>query len=175
MSGMTGRQAACAIAIAAALWAAPAAAEDLPTLGGSGDAPPAPGWIGLCQAPARDAALDCRVEQRVVIRETGQLVAQVTVRVPADTRKPALIVRVPLRLSLDARVTLDVDGGRAGNLPLQTCDTGGCYAGAPLRADLLAAMQKGDKLNIVFQNLDKAPIRLAMPLAGFGEAYAKIR
>lgn len=165
-----------ALALALGLLAGAACAEDLPTLGGSGEAPPpAPGWVSICQSTARDAPLECRVEQRAVIKQTGQLLAQVTVRIPADTRKPVLMIRVPLGLSLEAGVTIDVDGGRGGTLPLQTCDAGGCYAGAPLRADLLAAMQKGEKLDVVFQNLEKAPIKLALPLAGFAAAFAKVQ
>lgn len=153
-----------------------AAAEEgaLPTLGGAGQPPP-PGWVSSCQAPSRDAPLECRMDQRAVLKQTGQIVASVTIRVPADTRKPVLMVRVPLGLSIDSGVTLAVDGSKGRSLPIQTCDGGGCYAGAPLPADLLAALSKGNELDIVFQNLEKAPIKLVMPLAGFTDAYARIR
>jgi invasion protein IalB len=153
------------------------AAEELPTLSG-GAAPAAaqpPGWVSVCQSTARNATLECRMEQRAVLKQTGQTVASVTIRVPSDTRKPVLLISVPLGLSIEAGVTLDVDGAKGRTLPLQTCDSGGCYAGAPLPPDLLASMQKGDKLDVIFQNLDKAPIKLMMPLAGFTDAYSKIR
>lgn len=147
----------------------------LPTLGGAPDAPPPPGWVGRCEAPSRAAPLECRIEQRAVLAQTGQLVVAVTVRVPGDTRKPELIVRLPLGLSLAGGVTLDVDGAGGRGLPLETCDGGGCYATAPLPADLLAAMVRGDKLDVIFQSLSKAPIRLPMSLAGFSDAYDKIK
>jgi invasion protein IalB len=166
-----------ALLVSAAIAAGAALAEDnaLPTLGGADAANPAPGWVSACTAPSRDGPLECRMEQRAVLKQTGQLVASVTIRVPADSRKPVLLVRVPLGLSLESGVTLDVDGAKGRSLPLQTCDAGGCYAGAPLPADFLAALQKGDKLDIIFQSLEKAPLKLVMPLVGFSDAYAKIR
>lgn len=174
--GMMTRLAATAFALALAGTAALAAAQDdaLPTLGGAGQATP-PGWVSNCQAPARDATLECRMEQRAVLKQTGQIVASVTIRVPADTRKPVLMVRVPLGLSIESGVTLAVDGAKGRSLPIQTCDGGGCYAGAPLPADLLSALSKGNELDIVFQNLEKAPIKLVMPLAGFTDAFGRIK
>ncbi|MCX5512302.1 invasion-associated locus B family protein [Kaistia algarum] len=159
-----------------AIGAGAALAEDgaVPTLGGADAASPPPGWVSACSAPSRDGPLECRMEQRAVLKQTGQLVASVTIRVPADTKKPVLLVRVPLGLSLEAGVTLDVDGAKGRSLPLQTCDAGGCYAGSPLPADFLAALQKGNTLDLIFQNLDKAPIKLQMPLAGFSDAYSRI-
>jgi len=151
-----------------------AAAQDAPpTLGGQ-EAPP-PGWTSGCQSPAREAPLSCGMEQRAVLKETGQLVASLTIRVPGDTRKPVLLVRVPLGLSIEGGVTLDVDGKGGRTLPLQTCDNGGCYASTALPDDLLKMMQRGNQLDLIFQNLNKAPIKLVMSLTGFSDTYAKIQ
>jgi invasion protein IalB len=147
----------------------------LPQVAAAQDAPPPPGWISACQGPARSDALDCQMEQRAVMSGTGQLVGSVTVRVPAETRKPVLMIRGPLGLSLAGGVVIDVDGAAAETLPLQTCDAGGCYAGAPVPDALLAAMFKGNILNVAFQNLNKETIKLPMSLAGFSAVYGKIK
>jgi invasion protein IalB len=156
------------LSAAALLVAAPgfAAAQDNP-------APPS--WISACQGPARADALECQMEQRAVLSGSGQLVGSVTVRVPADTRAPVLMIRGPLGLSLAGGVAIDVDGAAAETLPLQTCDAGGCYAGAPLSEALLNAMFKGKTFNVTFQNLNKEPIKLPMSLAGFSATYGKIK
>ncbi|MBN9057827.1 MAG: invasion associated locus B family protein, partial [Rhizobiales bacterium] len=138
-------------------------------------APGKPGWAASCVSVARAAAPDCELTQRAVLSGSGQLVASVTVRVPADTRRPVVMIRLPLGLSLEGGVTIDVDGAGARSLPLQTCDAGGCYAGAPVSDELLAAMFKGQKLNVTFQNLNKEPIKLPMSLAGFSATYGKIK
>jgi invasion protein IalB len=146
-----------------------------PTLSTAQDAPAPPSWISACQGPSRAEGLECQMEQRAVLSGSGQLVGSVTVRVPSETRKPVLMIRGPLGLSLASGVGLDVDDAAAETLPLQTCDAGGCYAGAPLSDALLAAMFKGKTLNVTFQNLNKEPIKLPMSLAGFSATYGKIK
>jgi invasion protein IalB len=147
---------------------------NLPVLGGGKAASP-PSWISACQGTARTAELDCQMEQRAVISGSGQLVGSITVRVPAQTRKPVLMIRGPLGLSLAGGVTIDVDGAGGQVLPLQTCDNGGCYAGAPVSDEMLAAMFKGQIFNVTFQNLNQEPIKLPMSLAGFSATYGKIK
>ncbi len=139
------------------------------------DKAPPSGWLSACEAPSRTAPLDCRIEQRAVLAANGQLVAAVTIRVPGATRKPLLMVRLPLGLSLEGGVTLAVDGGEARALPLQTCDGSGCYAGAPMPPALLAAMRSGASLDVVFTGLDKRPIKLGLPLAGFAAAFDAVK
>jgi len=146
-----------------------------PTLSAAQDAPAPPGWISACQGPSRADALECQMEQRAVLSGSGQLVGSVTVRVPSQTRKPVLMIRGPLGLSLAGGVGIDVDGAAAETLPLQTCDAGGCYAGAPISDALLDAMFKGKTLNVTFQNLNKEPIKLPMSLTGFSATYGKIK
>ncbi|BCP52712.1 hypothetical protein K32_13290 [Kaistia sp. 32K] len=146
-----------------------------PSLAVAQDAPAAPSWISTCQGPGRAAELECQMEQRAVISGSGQLVGSITVRVPSQTRAPVLMIRGPLGLSLAGGVTIDVDGASGEVLPLQTCDAGGCYAGAPVSDALLAAMFKGKVFNVTFQNLNKEAIKLPMSLAGFSATYGKIK
>ncbi len=138
-------------------------------------APGKPGWAASCVSVARAAAPDCELTQRAVLSGSGQLVASVTVRVPADTRRPVVMIRLPLGLSLEGGVTIDVDGAGARSLPLQTCDPSGCYAGAPLPAEFAAMMSAGKTLARVFSGLDKTPVRVALPLAGFASAFDAIK
>lgn len=137
--------------------------------------PVSPSWISTCQGPGRAAELECQMEQRAVISGSGQLVGSITIRVPSQTRKPVLMIRGPLGLSLASGVTIDVDGAGTLTLPLQTCDAGGCYAGAPISDELLGAMFKGQTFNVTFLNLNKEPIKLPMSLAGFSATYGKIK
>jgi invasion protein IalB len=158
-------------------WSVPLAAALLgaPFVALAQDAPAPPGWISSCQGPAREAPLECQMEQRAVMSGSGQLIGSVTVRVPSQTRKPVLMIRGPLGLSLAAGVVLDVDGGGSETLALQTCDASGCFAGAPLSDAMLVAMEKGKTLNVAFQNLNRETIRLPMSLVGFASTDGTIR
>jgi invasion protein IalB len=132
-------------------------------------------WVSRCVATARQAALECSIEQRLIMQNTSQLVAAVTVRMPADTGKPVMMLQTPLGLYLPAGITIDIDGATEQQFELQTCDNNGCYAGAPVSEELLANMARGQKLNLRFQNLNRQPITVSATLVGFTAAYQRIR
>jgi invasion protein IalB len=132
-------------------------------------------WSSTCSATARNLPLECALEQRAFVRQSGQLIAMFTIRVPADTKKPVAMIRAPLGLFLPAGITVDVDGDMAQNYPLQTCNANGCYAGFPVTDQMLSRMLNGGKLNVIFQYLDKKPYTLPMSLVGFTEAYGRIK
>ena len=71
-------------------------------------------------------------------------------------------------------MTVAIDDGKPETLQIQTCDAKGCYAGAPLTQEKLGAMSKGQKLNVVFQDLKKQKITVPVPLKGFEDAYKKL-
>ena len=77
-------------------------------------------------------------------------------------------------LFLAAGTTIQIDQGKLESLQVQTSDDKGCYAGAPVTKDMLAILQKAEKLIVTFQDLKKQTITVPMPLAGFAEAYQKL-
>ncbi|HLN10623.1 MAG TPA: invasion associated locus B family protein [Xanthobacteraceae bacterium] len=136
---------------------------------------PAPGWASQCMSNARQTAVDCAVEQTAVVTSTGQLVASIVVRVPHDSRQPMMMIQVPVGLYLPAGVNIQVDDNKPMLFTLQTCDAKGCYAGAPLPQELLAAMKTGKKLAVIFQNMQKETIAVPLPLENFADSYQKIQ
>jgi invasion protein IalB len=136
---------------------------------------PQPGWAARCSSVSRDAALECAMEQNAVLTKTGQLIILVNIRVPADTRAPVALVQLPLGLNLPVGAKLQVDEGKAIDLPIQTCENRGCYASTPVSAELLAALKTGKQLKVSFQNMSKETITIPMPLNDFAAAYDKIK
>jgi invasion protein IalB len=156
--------------------AKPTPQPEAPPAGGEapqGQRPPE--WVSRCASEARAGALECVIEQTVFLSKTGQLVAAVTIRVPADTRQPGLAVQVPVGLFLPAGVGLQIDDGKPLALALQTCDLKGCYAATPVSAELLASLRSGKTLTIIFQNLTKESIKVPLQLANFADAYQRIQ
>lgn len=135
---------------------------------------PAAAWTTRCTGTDRSKSLDCAIEQRAVLTATGQLVSAVTVRLPSDSRKPVLMIQVPVGLFLPAGLTVSIDDAPVETFPLQTCDLNGCYAGNPVSDALLSAMKRGSTMTIRFQDLAKKEIAVPMPLTGFTAAYASI-
>jgi invasion protein IalB len=149
--------------------AAPPAAEGAPAAAG------AAGWAARCTSASREAPLECAMEETAVLSKTGQVVVLVNIRVPGDTRAPILLVQMPLGLNLPAGIKLQIDEGKLTDLPIQTCESRGCYATIPLPADVLAALRSGQQMKLSFQTMNKEPVVIPMPLGDFAAAYDKIK
>lgn len=135
---------------------------------------PAAEWATRCVGASRGKDLDCSIEQRAVVTETGQLLTALTIRIPPETRKPVMMLQVPVGLFLPAGISVAVDDTSFDKLQLQTCDLTGCFAGSEVPAKLLDALKGGKTLKISFQNIAKKDIAVPIPLTGFKDAYARI-
>lgn len=136
--------------------------------------PPAP-WGARCASESRTASQDCVVEQRVVMSNTGQLLAAITVRVPPDTGTPVMMIQTPFGLYLPAGLKLAIDDVPMATLPLQTCDSGGCYAAQVVAPELLAALKRGNNLSVTFQDSAQRDIPVPVSLNGFTAAFERIQ
>lgn len=130
-------------------------------------------WRVECSSNGQ--VLDCRAVQQVVTRENQQLVAGLTVRVPTETKKPVMMVQMPLGILVSEGVDFVIDEGKPERLNIQTCNQQGCFVGTVLAEAVVAAMRTGKQLRLVFQNANKQAITVTMPLAGFALAYDKVK
>ena len=137
--------------------------------------PPPTGWTTQCASTSRGPRPDCSAAQQIVMSQTQQLVASITVTVQGETLKPTILLRIPIGLFIPAGLKLDVDGAEVMSLELQTCDQTGCYASSLLSDALVNAFRRGETLGLVFQNLNRDTIRIPVPLAGFSAAFERIR
>jgi len=131
-----------------------------------------PGWTVRCNNPGQ--GLVCKAVQTVVLAKTRQLLISITVGKPADDGNAAMLLQLPLGLYNPAGVKVGIDDGAAETLAIQTCDAKGCYAGMAVTPEKQAAMIKGAKLNVVFQDLKKQSITVPVPLTGFDVAFKKL-
>lgn len=133
----------------------------------------ATGWRLECANAAK--GLECQVGQRVVVKDSGQLVAMVGVRVPAETRKPLLVAQTPLGILVSQPVVLKVDGANPVNLTVETCRPEGCFANTPLPDAFANAARSGKELNLSFKGVDGQTVNMTLPLEGFAAAYARAK
>lgn len=59
-------------------------------------------------------------------------------------------------------------------VPVQICDAKGCYAGMPLKAELIGALKTGKQLTLTSQNMAKNNVVVPMGVDNFADAYQKI-
>ncbi|MGD0532712.1 MAG: invasion associated locus B family protein [Methyloceanibacter sp.] len=136
--------------------------------------PAQPAWVVNCGD--NQGKLDCLSGQSVFIKTTGQRLLSVAVRVPPDTKKPIMLLQVPLGVYLPAGVSLRIGKDAAKTLPFKVCDQGGCMAEYAVTEPEIAAMLKGAGLTISAQNQNQQPaFTVTVPVTGFPAAYAKIK
>lgn len=134
-----------------------------------------PGWAVLCTASGRSAPATCIAEQKIVARETGQLISAIAVRVPGDTRKPVLVVQVPFGLLMSAGIKLQIDQGQSLDLAVETCESSGCYAVVQPTDGFLKAMAAGQKIDVKATSVSKEPFVATHALSGFQMAMQNIQ
>jgi invasion protein IalB len=130
-------------------------------------------WRVECSGDGK--TLDCRAVQQMIQQDTRQIVAHFAVRLPSDAKAPVMMIQLPLGLNLAEPIQMKVDNGAPDKYPIQTCTATGCFAGMPLNEKLVAAMRSGQLLRLAFQDSNKRPIAVDVPLLGFGLALDKAK
>lgn len=162
---------AAGLAAALVLAALPAAAQ-APADGKPPVAAAEAGWTVSCQN--RSDGLACRALHTTLVRNTRQRLLSVIARVAPPAKRPEILLHLPHGLFHPAGVTLQVDERPARPVPIQTCDASGCLGLLAAAEQEITAMQQGRLLTVAFQNTRKQTIRVEVPLAGFGPAWAKV-
>jgi invasion protein IalB len=130
-------------------------------------------WRVECTGDGK--TLDCRALQQLFQRETRQLVLSVLLRKAPDPKAALMAIQLPLGLNLTEPVQLKVDNGQVERQPIQTCTNIGCFVSMTASERLVTAMRSGNELKITFQDANKKPVELSVPLLGFGLAFDKVR
>ena len=132
-------------------------------------------WNVFCVAAGREDPLTCTMEQQIIVRETGQRLARLSIKTTNTAEgNGSLLLQVPLGLSIADNLVLQVDQTAPITIPLQTCDASGCFGGYVMDDALLAALRAGNQLVLSFFDLQKQKTTARFTLAGFTDAYSKI-
>jgi invasion protein IalB len=119
------------------------------------------------------AGLECRAIQAVKMTDSGVL--SVAVRVLPETKKPQMLLLLPLGIHLPAGVTLKFGEEEAKAIQLKNCDAAGCLAEYAITDAEIGALAKGQPLTVLVQDPDQKSLSVQVPAAGFAAAYAKIK
>lgn len=129
-------------------------------------------WSVTCDTAGETAR--CTMLQNLVTQnEPQQRLLTVFVQTdPAGTR--TLLLALPHGLFLPSGAQIQIDGGEATRLVIQTSDANGAYAGAEMTAELLAALRQGRTLTVTFQSAQRQTIAVPVTLSGFSAAYERL-
>jgi invasion protein IalB len=113
----------------------------------------------------------------LVSKKTKKPIVTVYVAIPAATKQPTMLVRLPLGIYLPAGASVSFGQAEPKPLVLQRCGSSGCYGEYAITEADIAAMMKGVDLTFSVQNQDRKPLQYVMgaDAVGFSEAYARIK
>lgn len=131
------------------------------------------GWRVECGNTGQ--ALECRTFIDAVDSNKRQVIGSISMRYSADTKKTVIGIQLPLGILVTQPVAVSVDAAPPENFAIETCKPQGCFAGSPISDATIAKMRTGKEIKLVFYNVNKQPITLSMPLAGFALAFDKTR
>lgn len=130
-------------------------------------------WVASCNTGS--AGQRCRAKRTLIGQTSKKPIVTVYVAKSASTKKPVMVVRLPLGIYLPAGASVQF-GQEAGKpLTLKRCGTSGCYGEYAIAEADLAAMLKGVDVKIAAESRDHKPLQYLVRAEGFPEAYAKVK
>lgn len=137
--------------------------------GAQSAAPPAPLWLMSCSNQMQPEQLQCEFSQSIVVVQGNQRQRVATAsfnRIAGQSETNALFT-LPHGVSLPNPVKISVNDKEVGTLTWQTCDSGGCYASAPVDNSWLQAMRAGNTLTAALKARDGSDLSFSFQLNGF--------
>lgn len=133
--------------------------------------PSQPEWTKVCGKDQNTNTEICYTT-RDFVSDQGQPVLALAVY-DVKGQQPQKVVRfvMPLGLLLQPGLRFAVDQGQAIAGRYVMCLPNGCFAEAQVKDDFIAAIKKGNNLNVSVQNQMGRELTFAVPAAGFGKAF----
>jgi invasion protein IalB len=133
--------------------------------------PSQPEWTKVCGKDQNTNTEICYTT-RDFVSDQGQPVLALAVY-DVKGQQPQKVVRfvMPLGLLLQPGLRFAVDQGQATPGRYVMCLPNGCFAEAQVKDDFIAAIKKGNNLNVSVQNQMGREITFAVPAAGFGKSF----
>lgn len=128
-------------------------------------------WLVEC---SQQSAASCQMIRRSVSANGQQLLAVV---IGPDAQQPGRLagtVVLPLGVQVRESVPMLIDGHFIALLSIQTCVPAGCIMNLAMSPPMADALRNGGVIEFLALSTAGQTVKLALPLGGFGEAFAKV-
>lgn len=126
-------------------------------------------WITRCETTEAGAKGPCEIFQRLLVKESGQRVAEFAIGYPPNGIARGAVV-LPLGIMLDEDIYLQIDDGPRFSFKVRYCTQSGCYAFLDLNPEIIDMMKKGGEATFHFNVMDGSPMAIDLSLSGFTKA-----
>lgn len=138
-------------------------------------------WKIVCKKKSDPQS--CHIEQRLFLNKSidgadknvGQILSVSVFYTGAETRKPFIVMQLPLGVDLQAGMVLQIDQSPEMKAPFSKCTKAGCEVQSLLTDALLADLKKGSLLKVGFRpfGIPRTMIVKA-DLVGFTRAFSRL-
>ncbi|MGO4570850.1 invasion associated locus B family protein [Microvirga sp. 2TAF3] len=133
--------------------------------------PSQPEWTKVCGKDQGTNSEICYTTRDFVSDQGQPVLAVALYDVKGPQSKKIVRFLMPLGLLLQPGIRFAVDQGQPTDGRYAVCFPNGCFAEAEVKDDFIAALKKGQNLNVSVQNQAARMVTFAVPAAGFGKAF----
>ena len=128
-------------------------------------------WANQCETDPNTKNKICYSSQTIIVKDKDAEILYIAIGHIPDSDKPLLRMTTPLGTLLPEGMQIQVDDGEESRLPYVFCNRIGCHIEVGVTEKFLAAIKKGNKLNIKFLDLGGREFTVPVSLSGFTKAY----
>jgi len=129
-------------------------------------------WVLRCDNSDSGGTSSCLLFERLLKKDTNQLVLQASVALPKGAKKsPILIFTLPLGIYLPDGASLQVDGSKGVSLQINRCLKQGCIAVLSIQDALLGQLKNGKTATVSVSQSEGKTINFALSLDGFKAGF----
>lgn len=128
-------------------------------------------WIPRCDQDKSGKPTQCEIFQRLLVKETGQRVAEFAIGYPEGKVQNARgVIVLPLGILLGEETSLRIDAGKSYSFEIRYCTQNGCYGFLDLTPAIIGELKRGAEASFFFTTLDGNNLQIDLSLAGFTKA-----
>ena len=128
-------------------------------------------WNLQCVDPA-EGDERCQIVGSVLSADGKQVILVMSLARTPDLKATAIQMAVPLGVSLQAGVKIDLQDAYTGSMPLSRCTPQGCLVEGTVPEKMIEAMKAKAAASIEVATPDGKTVPISLPLKGFSDAYA---
>jgi len=134
-------------------------------------------WRAKCVAIDGKAktATSCHIFQDLLQKESGKRVLHIAIGHLPNKQPLAVIITLPLGISLPPGLSLRVDEKDTRQAPLQACFANGCQAAFELEPKWEKLLSAGKSAEVIFYNIHNKPISIPVSLRGISAAIRALK
>lgn len=133
-------------------------------------------WRAVCvETTAKQTKVNCHVFQDLLQQQTGKRVLHIAIGSVPDKKQLAVIITLPLGISLPQGITIRIDEKDPKQIALQACFTNGCQAAFELQPAWQKKLMAGKNAEVIFYNIRNRAISIPVSLKGITAAIKALQ